>query len=153
MLSTIFYNRSRFHFDAKNQNILNAAVRWQVIAANPCVYVDALKISRKEAVALDESDAERLITCLQSEPVKYRVAVMLSLCTGMRENPTKTESSKRLIHIPTGMIELLRLHREEYSRLSSVLGDQWAGSGKVFTNNTGGLLNPDTLSSWFKKIY
>ena len=50
------------------------------------------------------------------------------------------------------MIELMKLHREEYLRLSSTFGDQWTESGKVFTNNTGGLLNSDTLSSWFKKF-
>ena len=30
------------------------------------------------------------------------------------------------------------------------MGDMWNNSGKVFTSESGGMINPDTLSTWFK---
>ncbi|MBQ3427014.1 MAG: tyrosine-type recombinase/integrase [Clostridia bacterium] len=167
-------------------SILTAAVQWQVIPSNPCSRVKPPRVERKEAVSLDETQAAELIACLQSEPLKYRVAVMLTLYTGMRrgevcgldwsdvdlpnglisvtkavqytaagglrESKTKTKSSNRIINIPPAMTELLKQHKRDQARRRFDLGDQWQYSGKVFTNECGGLLNPDTLSTWFKRF-
>ena len=167
-------------------SILTAAVQWQVIPSNPCNRVKPPRVERKEAVALDEKQAAELISCLQSEPLKYRTAVMLTLYTGLRrgevcglewsdidfknnlisinkavvytsatgvhENQTKTKSSERVINIPEAMTALLKLYKSEYLKRRLALGDQWIETGKVFTNERGGLLSPDTLSTWFKKF-
>ena len=167
-------------------SILTAAVQWQVIPSNPCGRVKPPKVERKEAAGLDENEAAELISCLQSEPLKYRTAVMLTLYTGMRrgeicgldwsdidfknnllsitksvvytvstglqEGQTKTKSSQRIINIPDDMTAMLNEYRHEQLKQRFALGDQWTDSGKVFTNERGGLLSPDTLSAWFKKF-
>ncbi len=65
-------------------SILTTAVHWQIIAYNPCDRVKPPKVERKEAVSLDENEATELIRCLESEPLKYKTAVILTLYTGMR---------------------------------------------------------------------
>ena len=106
-----------------------------------------------EAVSLDEVQANELITCLQSEPIKYRTAVMLTLYTGLRrgevcgldwsdidfenglvkinksvlysadkgvyEDTTKTNSSNRIISIPSAMVQLLKEYKIEQSKEKS----------------------------------
>ena len=167
-------------------SILTAAVQWQVIPSNPCDRVKPPKVTRKEAVALDEKQAAELILYLQSEPLKYRTAVMLTLYTGMRrgevcalewsdidfdtnlitvnksvlysadrgvyEDSTKTKSSNRIIYIPDSMITLLKQHHAEQLKLKLALGDMWVESGKVFTADNGDIINPESLSAWFKKF-
>ena len=166
--------------------ILTTAVQWQVIFSNPCSRVKPPRVERKEAIGLDEIEAAELIQCLQSEPLKYKTAVMLTLYTGMRRGElcgldwsdvdfknklisitkavtytpetglqvgeTKTTSSKRIINIPNDMIVLLKEHRREQLNQRFSRGDLWQNTNKVFTNTNGGLLNPDTMSAWFKKF-
>ncbi|MGM9936559.1 MAG: tyrosine-type recombinase/integrase [Candidatus Ornithomonoglobus sp.] len=167
-------------------SILTAAVQWQVIHSNPCNRVKPPKVERKEARGLDEYEAAELISCLQSEPIKYKTAVMLTLYTGMRrgeicgldwsdvdfennllsitksvvytvntglqEGQTKTKSSQRIINIPEEMTTLLKVYKKEQMKQRFAMGDLWNETGKVFTNESGGLLSPDTLSAWFKKF-
>ena len=149
-----------------------------------CDRVKPPKVERKEAVSLDEVQANELISCLQSEPIKYRTAVMLTLYTGLRrgeacgldwsdidfenglvkinksvlysadkgvyEDTTKTNSSNRIISIPSAMVQLLKEYKIEQSKQKLLMGDMWNNSGKVFTSESGGMINPDTLSTWFK---
>ena len=65
-------------------SILEKAVKWQVIFSNPCSRVEVPKVDTKEAEYLDEVQAQELIRCLQSEPLKYRAMVIVLLYTGMR---------------------------------------------------------------------
>lgn len=167
-------------------SILTAAVQWQVIPSNPCGRVKPPRVDRKEAKGLDEYEAAELIQCLQSAPIKYKTAVMLTLYTGMRrgevcgldwsdidfdnnlvsitksvvyttntglqEGQTKTKSSQRVINIPDEMTILLKAYKKEQLKQRFAMGDSWTDTGKVFINESGGLLSPDTLSSWFKKF-
>ena len=167
-------------------SILKTAVQWQVIPSNPCDRVKPPKVERKEAVSLDEKQAAELIKCLQSEPIKYRAAIMLALQTGMRrgelcalnwsdldlksgtitvnksilyssdkgifEDSTKTKSSNRIISVPDSMIKLLKTYQAEQLKQRLALGDQWIDSGKIFTSENGGVINPESLSGWFKNF-
>lgn len=65
-------------------SILTAAVRWQVIPSNPCQRVEPPKQESAEVEVLDENGVSQLIECLNSEPLKYRTAIMFILYTGMR---------------------------------------------------------------------
>lgn len=91
-------------------SMLTTAVQWQVIPSNPCDRVKPPKVSRKEAAALDEYAAAELIRCLQSEPIKYRAAVMLTLYTGMRRgevcglNWGDINFEKRLVNINKAIV-------------------------------------------------
>lgn len=72
------------HYHRLISSILEKAVKWQVIFANPCNRVEPPKAERKEAEYLDETQAQLLIECLQSEPLPYRAMITVLLYTGMR---------------------------------------------------------------------
>ncbi len=72
------------HYHRLLSSILEKAVKWQVIFANPCRRVEAPRAERKEAAYLDENQAQQLLVCLQGEPLKYRTIVTTLLYTGMR---------------------------------------------------------------------
>lgn len=69
---------------------------------------------------------------------------------GVYEDTTKTKKSDRVIRIPSVMIKLLKQYKQNQLQIRLALGDKWQDSGKVFTNTTGGIIHPDTVSSWFK---
>lgn len=65
-------------------SILETAVKWQVIPANPCDRVQPPKVPRKEARYLNEEQAATILDCLRGEPLKWRAAITLLLYSGMR---------------------------------------------------------------------
>ena len=71
---------------------------------------------------------------------------------GVFEDSTKNKSSDRVLHIPDDMIVLLKEYRSEQLQLRLLMGDLWQNSGKVFTSQNGGLINPDYLSTWFNRF-
>lgn len=65
-------------------SICSIAVQWQVIPSNPCSRVKPPSVEHKEAEVLDDVQVQQLIECLNSEPLKYKTAIMLMLYTGVR---------------------------------------------------------------------
>lgn len=65
-------------------SILSTAVQWQIIMFNPCDRIKPPRTERKEAEYFDETEALRLIECLETEPIMYRALFTLILHTGMR---------------------------------------------------------------------
>lgn len=65
-------------------DILEDAVLWQYIPANPIKRIALKKPWREEATFLDEQQAIELLDLLKQEPVMYRTAVLLIIYTGMR---------------------------------------------------------------------
>lgn len=65
-------------------SVLESAVKWQIIIANPCDRVQPPKAERKEARYLDEKQAAEILKCLYNEPVKIRAMFTLFLYSGMR---------------------------------------------------------------------
>ena len=60
------------------------AVKWQVIARNPCEAVDAPKPVRKEMVALNRDEVTQLLSA--SEGSNYRDVFLVALHTGLRRS-------------------------------------------------------------------
>lgn len=89
---------------------------------------------------------------LQKGIVNINKAVLYSPDRGIYEDTTKNKSSERLVKIPEDMVDLLKQYRTEQLKTRLMLGDLWQDSGKVFTANSGGIMNPDTLTSWFAKF-
>ena len=102
---------------------------------------------RGEICGLDWSDID-----FENNLLSITKSIVYTSSTGLQEGQTKTKSSQRIINIPHDMTALLNEYRREQLKRRFALGDQWTESGKVFTNERGGLLSPDTLSAWFKKF-
>lgn len=65
--------------------MLTAAVQWQLILSNPAERVKPPKVDNDEAEHYDEDMLEKMFTLLESEPLKYRVMVLLAVYTGLRK--------------------------------------------------------------------
>lgn len=57
---------------------------------------------------------------------------------GTFEDTTKTEQSKRSFKVTTDILEILKSHRIAQNERRLMLGDQWKGSRRIFTNKDGG---------------
>ena len=64
--------------------ILNTAVYWQYIPANPVRRVKMPRLDAGEKLCLDREQAEHTLLLLEQEPIIYRTAVTVLLMTGMR---------------------------------------------------------------------
>jgi integrase len=65
--------------------IYEKAIRWQIYkGVNPVDCVDAPKVEVKEVKVLDEEQAREVMEALDNEELKYKVAIMLELHTGVR---------------------------------------------------------------------
>lgn len=71
---------------------------------------------------------------------------------GIFDDETKTETSKRVIKIPSAAMDLLKEHRLQQTKELFKLGDMWVKSNKVFTQWNGKPIHPDTLTGWFAKF-
>ena len=72
------------HYHRLISSILEKAVKWQVIYANPCARVEPPKAEHREAEYLDETQSQQLLDRLQAEPLPYRAMITVLLYTGMR---------------------------------------------------------------------
>ena len=68
------------------------------------------------------------------------------------EGTPKIKSSIRDIKISESAIEMMREYRKWQEEYKEKLGDKWTETGKIFTNETGGWLRPDTFSGWFRNF-
>ncbi len=177
-------NRSILGYHRFISSILTAAVQWQVIPFNPAQRLKPPTAEHKEAPVLDDSQTQKLIQCLENEPIKYRTAIMLILYTGLRrgelcalkwsdidfdamtvyvsksllytpnkgvyEDTTKTRTSKRVIQIPSDMVELLKQYQTYQLKQRLLLGDLWQDTEHIFTSDIGTLIHPNSLTGWFK---
>lgn len=75
---------SILHYHRLISSILNTAVEWQVIVANPADRARSPRSERKESKYLDEVEAKRIVELLATEPIQYRTMVTLLIFTGLR---------------------------------------------------------------------
>lgn len=139
--------------EAKGLDEYEAAELIQCLQAAPIKYRTAVMLTlytgmrRGEVCGLDWSDID-----FDNNLVSITKSIVYTVDIGLQEGQTKTKSSQRVINIPEDMTVLLKLYKREQLKQRLAMGDLWTDNGKVFTNESGGLLSPDTLSAWFKKF-
>lgn len=65
-------------------SMLNTAVQWGIIGANPCERVKAPKLVKSEPRFLDEVQTARLLEILETQDMQFKTAIKLLLFTGFR---------------------------------------------------------------------
>lgn len=65
-------------------SILNRAVKWGYIQANPADVAEKPSLGRHEAAFLEEADARRLLELLQTEHIRWRALITFDLMSGLR---------------------------------------------------------------------
>ncbi|WP_053955917.1 tyrosine-type recombinase/integrase [Inediibacterium massiliense] len=77
-------NNTILHYHRFIKNILETAVKWQLISSNPANNVQPPKVKKKEADFYNEEEIKQLITCLENEELKYKVAILVTITAGLR---------------------------------------------------------------------
>lgn len=65
-------------------SIFSTAVRWQLIASNPCLRVEVPKNPHEETSFYDEQQILKLFKALEGEQSKYRTLILLATLSGLR---------------------------------------------------------------------
>ena len=68
------------------------------------------------------------------------------------EKETKTENSNRINYISKSTIDILKKYRQEQLIKQMKLGSKWEKTNRVFTNEFGGNIHPDTPTKILDKI-
>jgi len=71
---------------------------------------------------------------------------------GIYEDTPKTYNSIRGVKISDYVLDFLREYREWQTGQEENVGDKWGNSKKIFTNDMGYQIHPDSLSKWFSKF-
>jgi integrase len=71
---------------------------------------------------------------------------------GTFEKETKTETSNRVVKLPDEMLSLLREYRVWQTEERLKMGDRWHDSGKIFTQENGKPMHPDSATAWIAKF-
>ena len=72
------------HHHRALSSILETAVQWQAIFANPCARVKPPKVDKTRPRYLDDAQAAHLLELIENKPIRYKTAVQVLLFTGLR---------------------------------------------------------------------
>lgn len=72
------------HYHRILSAILQDAVEWQILSYNPVSRIKPPRFKRKETPYYDEEQTSTLLQALESEPLKFKILVILALFTGLR---------------------------------------------------------------------
>jgi integrase len=161
---------------------LGQALRWQLVAVNPCA---AVRPPRPDRAPLRTPSADETRAIVQAASGIYEVPVLLAAATGMRRGEIlglqwsavdldngriqvsqtlqkvrgevrfvapKTDRSRRTVSLPASTVERLRRHRVEQAERRLLLGAAWRDLDLVVDGGRGEHLDPDSLTHAFAKI-
>lgn len=84
---------------------------------------------------------------MKKNQLRIERALLYTPKLGIYEDTTKTGET-RFIKIPTETVALLKLYQAYQDGQRLKYGDQWKGSGYVFTSEDGGSMNPGNITQW-----
>ena len=71
---------------------------------------------------------------------------------GVYTKEPKTSSSYRNVSIPDSVIEMLQEYKKWYDSQKELCGEFWNDSDRLFVQDNGKPMHPDTVSKWFGKF-
>lgn len=150
---------------------LSQAVRWQLIARNPCDAVKPLKVAQTEMKLWVPKEAARFLDSARTH--RLFALFYLAMSTGMRRGELlglrwedvgesylvvrqavieqrgrimittpKTEKGARRIALSPDVGEVMNQHRDRQEAERQLLGTAWPDTGLVFVSEVGTLLHP-----------
>ncbi len=132
------------HFEIEDiENILlylqNEPLKWQV--AMQLLILTGCR--RGEIMGLKWTKID-----FKNNQIKIDTNLLYAKDRGIYEDTPKTEQSKRVINIPTELIDLLRAYKKQYNEYKISLGDKWHNTNFLFTQENGNPMHPDTLTDY-----
>ena len=88
----------------------------------------------------------------EKKTVSVRKNLLVSKEGGMYEDTPKNKTSIRDIKVSDSILDMLTEYKKWQEEYKENVGSFWEDTGKIFTNEMGGWLNPSTYSGWFSKF-
>lgn len=79
--------------------------------------------------------------------IRIDATLLYSPDCGVYENATKTGDT-RFLKLPNETMQLLKEYRRAWLELRFKNGDRWIDTDYLFTRDEGGMINPDSITSW-----
>ena len=164
------------------RSALNRAVKFNLVARNCAALVDPPQIPRHKVSPLGPGEAKALLEAARDERLEalYKIALTLGLRRGeilglrwsdidfdsyhltvsqavqrvngkLQATEVKTDRSRRRLAMPMQVAAALRSRRVRQKE-ERLLAGRWRESGLIFTNTTGGPLEPQMLFRDFRRI-
>ena len=102
-------------------------------------------VRRGELIGLEWSDVD-----FKNETININKSTQYLPENGIFDKDTKTESSNRIVPIPDYITKTLLEYKEWYDEQKDIWGDKWIESNKLFVQDNGKPMLPDTIGKWFK---
>ena len=102
-------------------------------------------VRRGELIGLEWSDVD-----FKNETININKSTQYLPENGIFDKDTKTESSNRIVPIPDYITKTLLEYKEWYDEQKDIWGDKWIESNKLFVQDNGKPMHPDTIGKWFK---
>lgn len=102
-------------------------------------------VRRGELIGLEWSDID-----FKNETININKSTQYLPENGIFDKDTKTECSNRIVPIPNYITKTLLEYKEWYDEQKDILGDKWINSNKLFIQDDGKPMYPDTIGKWFK---
>ena len=102
-------------------------------------------VRRGELIGLEWSDVD-----FKNETININKSTQYLPENGIFDKDTKTESSNRIVPIPDYITKTLLEYKEWYDEQKDIWGDKWIESNKLFVQDNGKTMHPDTIGKWFK---
>lgn len=151
--------------------MLHKAVYWQLIVNNPAERVQPPKTRKPKRKYYDDEQCKILLENLETQEIKYKVTIIITIFTGVRlgelmgleqtdidfrngifTKDPKTESSIREVAVPSFVLSLLEEYKLWYEEQKSFYGELWHESNRLFVQDDGKPMHPNTISKWFVKF-
>lgn len=107
----------------------------------------ATRIRRGELLGLEWRDIN-----FENNTIEVRQASQYLPEKGVFTKEPKTETSRRVISVPSSVMELLKQYKAHQAEERLKVGDLWEESGRLFTTWNGRPMHPDTATSWFAEF-
>ena len=123
-----------------------------------CLDNEPIKYKALITLALDSGARRGEIAALKWDDIDFnnrtlKIDNSLKVVNGvMDEKNAKTLSSNRTIILSEATINVLREYKEWQDNYKNELGKKWQNENRVFTDDTGGYMNPSTCYKIFTKI-
>ena len=105
-------------------------------------------VRRGELVGLEWSDVD-----FKNETIEVNKSTQYLPEKGIFDKDPKTESSNRIVPIPSYITNVLLEYRDWYYEQKELFGDKWIDSNKLFIQANGKPMHPDTLGKWYKEHF
>lgn len=139
--------KAKFYDDVQTMQLLQALNNAPIKYRTFVILTLFLGSRRGETLGLEWSDID-----FDNNIIHIRRSSQYVKGKGIYTSKTKTDTSIRSVSVPQEVIDILREYKVWQNEERLKLGNLWHDTNRLFTQEDGKPMHPDTVSSWFRKF-